>query len=59
MTWTVAADVQAWVDGTTNNGWRVNDDTENSGTQHLTQFRTLEEAVVTAERPKLDVTYLP
>ena len=57
MTWSVAADVQAWVDGTANNGWRVNDATEASATQHLTQFRTREDGAVPAEQPKLDVTY--
>ena len=59
ITWGVTADVQLWVDGTANNGWRIHDVSENSATQHFTQFRTREEAVVTAERPKLDVNYTP
>ena len=57
MTWTVTADVQAWVDGTANEGWRVNDDFEGSAQARLSQLRTLENSV-TAERPNLDVTYI-
>lgn len=58
MTWDVAADVQAWVNGTaTNYGWRVKDQTED-GANLLSRFRTHESALV-AERPTLDVTYTP
>ncbi|MCH8920266.1 MAG: DNRLRE domain-containing protein [Chloroflexi bacterium] len=57
MTWTVTADVQLWVDGTANNGWRIEDANEGSNILHLAQYRTREESVVTAERPDLDVTY--
>lgn len=56
MTWTVTADVQTWVDGTANNGWRVNDGDEATGNAQ-TQIRTREEEVVTTERPKLEVNY--
>ena len=58
MTWDVAADVQAWVDGTSNYGWRVVDDAESAPGDYLSQFRTRENSVV-AERPTLDVTYTP
>ena len=59
MTWNVAADVQLWVDGTANNGWRVHDVSEGSATQYLTPFRTKEDGAVPAEQPKLDVNYTP
>ena len=58
MTWDVADDVQAWVDGTSNYGWRVVDDSESAPQDYLSQFRTRENSVV-AERPTLDVTYSP
>lgn len=58
MTWDVASDVQAWVDGTTNYGWRVVDSAEGHPGDYLSQFRTRENSV-TAERPTLDVTYTP
>jgi len=58
MTWDVAADVQAWVDGTSNYGWRVVDAAESAPGDYLSQFRTHENSV-TAERPTLDVTYTP
>ena len=58
MTWDVAADVQAWVDGTTNYGWRVVDSAEGHPGDYLSQFRTRENSVV-AERPTLEVTYTP
>jgi len=58
MSWDVAADVQAWVNGTaTNYGWRVKDQTEDGGNL-LSTFRTHESALV-AERPTLEVTYTP
>ncbi len=58
MTWDVADDVQAWVDGTDNYGWRVVDDAESAPGDYLSQFRTRENSV-TAERPTLEVTYTP
>ncbi|MBI2913817.1 MAG: DNRLRE domain-containing protein, partial [Chloroflexi bacterium] len=55
--WTVTADVQAWVDGAANYGWRINDqnETTNSGD---TKYRSRENGTV-AQRPKLEVTYTP
>jgi hypothetical protein len=57
MTWTVTADVAAWMGGTANNGWRISDSVENNVTLYTTTFRTREETIVTADRPRLDVTY--
>ncbi len=54
-TWTVTADVQAWVDGTANNGWRVSDDDEGNGNVS-TEYKTREHAD-TADRPLLEVMY--
>ena len=56
MTWTVTADVQAWVDGTTNNGWRI-DDSVIGGASETGKFRTREDSAVPAEQPKLVVDY--
>ena len=56
MTWTVTVDVQAWVDGTTNNGWRISDSAENTGNAQ-TDFRSREDTAVPADNPKLDVQY--
>jgi hypothetical protein len=58
MTWTVTADVQAWVDGTANDGWRVRDAIEDDS-KNASQFRTREDTAVPSEQPKLDVTYTP
>jgi len=57
MTWTVTSDVQLWVDGTTNNGWRVFDTVEGSGPNKTNVFRSKEDTAVPADVPKLDVTY--
>lgn len=59
MTWSVAADVQAWVSGTANNGWRVSDSAEGTGSSKVTIFRTREDTAVPADQPKLDVIYTP
>ena len=44
------------MDGTANDGWRINDDDEASG-NYKTVFRTREEVVIIEERPNLEVTY--
>ena len=54
-TFTVTSDVQAWVDGTANNGWRISDQSEGSGSGD-SKFATRENTVA-ADRPKLDVVY--
>ena len=58
LTWTVTADVQAFVDGTTNRGWRLIDQTESSGAARLGQFRSAEFGTA-SQRPVLEVTYYP
>ena len=58
LTWTVTADVQAFVDGTTNRGWRLIDQTESSGAARLGQFRSAEFGTASS-RPVLEVTYYP
>lgn len=58
LAWDVAADVQAFVDGTANNGWQVKDRTESSLTSRESQFRAAEHGAA-AERPVLSITYYP
>ena len=58
LAWTVTADVQAFVDGTTNNGWRIRDQTENAAIARTGQFRSAEYGTA-ADRPMLEVTYYP
>ena len=58
LTWAVTGDVQAYVDGTANNGWRIKDLTENSATARTGQFRSAEFGTA-AQRPILAVTYYP
>jgi hypothetical protein len=59
LTWNVAADVQAFADGSqTNNGWRLTDSSEDAvaGQQGTLASR---ESAATAARPVLDITYYP
>ena len=49
----VTSDVQAWVDGTANNGWRVSNQDEGIGT---IKYGTREHSSASS-RPKLEVTY--
>lgn len=58
LTWSVTADVQAFVDGTTNRGWRFKDQTESSATTRTGQFRSAEYGTA-SQRPVLEVTYYP
>jgi len=59
LPWNVTSDVQAFVDGTANNGWRVIDQDENPllGTQ-LGQFGSAEHGTA-SQRPILEITYYP
>ena len=57
LTFSVTADVQSWVDGTTNNGWRLGDESEGSGSGDV-KYRSRENATA-SERPNLDVIYTP
>lgn len=58
LTANVTSDVQAFVDGTTNNGWRVKDQVESSATERRARYRAREIATA-SERPILEVTYYP
>jgi hypothetical protein len=58
LSWDVTSDVQAYVDGTSNLGWRIADQTEGSATARLGQFRSAEYGTA-AQRPILDITYYP
>jgi hypothetical protein len=59
LEWDVLADVRAFVDGTlTDNGWRVKDSTESSGSAFEGRFNSREHATA-AQRPSLVVTYYP
>jgi hypothetical protein len=58
LSWDVTADVQAFVDGTADNGWRINDQTEGSATARTGQFRSAEYGTV-SQRPILEVSYYP
>lgn len=57
VTFNVTSDVQAWVNGTTNNGWRLNEQNEGSGGGNA-KYATRENGS-SSTRPKLDVTYAP
>ena len=59
MTWSVAADVQAWVTGFTNDGLRVADSSEESSRRQTSVFRTREDGAVSAGQPSLYVVYRP
>jgi hypothetical protein len=52
----VTADVQTWVDGTANNGWRISDDSEDNGVKISSDYKTREHSD-TGERPELYVMY--
>jgi hypothetical protein len=58
LAWDVTADVQAFVDGTTNNGWRIKDDTDGALVSRLAEFRSAEYGTA-SERPVLEITYYP
>lgn len=58
LAWAVTADVQAFVDGTTNRGWRIKDQTESASTARTAQFRSAEYGTA-SQRPVLEVTYYP
>ena len=60
MTWAVSADVQLWIDGTANNGWRISDSVEDeSGAAKKTDFRTREDTAIPADIPTLEIWYVP
>jgi hypothetical protein len=54
--WTVTADVQAWVSGTTNNGWMIRDDVEDSSTPRTVIYST-NNLNTLSQAPQLVVNY--
>lgn len=58
LQWNVAADVQAFVSGGTNNGWRISDTIESSDSQRTAVF-TSKDTTTGNPRPQLVVTYYP
>lgn len=59
LEWDVLSDVSGFVAGTsTNQGWRVADSAEGSGTAREGRFNAREHATV-AQRPSLAITYYP
>jgi hypothetical protein len=56
--WNVAADVQAFANGTANNGWRVADSTEGVLGAQEGRFSSREHATV-SQRPSLAITFYP
>jgi len=58
LSWTVLADVQAFADGTANNGWRVADSAEGALGAQEGRYNSREHATV-SQRPSLAITYYP
>ena len=54
----MTADVQAFVDGTANDGWRIKDQTESAVVARTAQFRSAEFGTA-GVRPMLEITYYP
>lgn len=57
MSWTVSSDVQAFVDGTANNGWRIVDQDEANTTQFKVKLQSRETQDQPPSPPTLDVNY--
>jgi uncharacterized repeat protein (TIGR01451 family) len=58
MEWGVRDDVQSWLDGAANNGWRISDAAEGSQTPYQTTFRTREDDAIGLV-PELVLEYIP
>jgi hypothetical protein len=59
LTWNLTSDAQSFLDGTTSNfGWRIKDQTEDSATARTAQFRSAEYTTA-GQRPTLDISYYP
>jgi hypothetical protein len=59
LSWNVLSDAQSFVSGSqTNNGWRINDQSESSATAWTGTFAT-REAGTASQRPSLVITYYP
>jgi len=58
LSWNVTADVQAFVSGTANNGWRIHDQAEGAALARQAQFRSAEFGTA-SQQPVLSITYFP
>lgn len=58
VTFDVASDVQAWVDGTSNFGWLLKDANEGQPGSSDAKYRSREDGSPT-DHPHLDITYQP
>ncbi len=58
MEWDVRTDVQSWLNGEANNGWRISDAAEGSVTPYQTTFRTREDDD-SGLVPELELEYIP
>lgn len=58
MTFNVASDVQAWVDGTSNYGWLLKDADESQPGSSDAKYRSREDGSP-VDHPRLDITYRP
>ena len=58
ITWDVTSDVQAFVAGAPNHGWRIADASEGSAIERRAVFSSAEHGVA-SERPTLTVSYYP
>lgn len=58
MTFDVASDVQAWIDGTFNFGWLLKDADESQSGSSDAKYRSREDGSPT-DHPHLDITYQP
>jgi hypothetical protein len=58
LQWNVTSDVQAWVSGTANNGFRIADSSESQNPAREGQFDSREGATP-SQRPILLVSYYP
>jgi hypothetical protein len=56
ISFSVTSDVQAWVDGAPNYGWRLNDQDEATPSSSLTSYATREDSA-SGQRPQLVVPY--
>ena len=58
MTLTVTGDVQSWVNGSANDGWRLHDQAESTSGGSSTDYGARENTTA-SDRPNLSVTYSP
>jgi hypothetical protein len=58
LSWNVTSDVQSFVNGTSNYGWRLSDSIENSSTNYEAKFHS-RESTDADKRPILEITFTP